>query len=86
VINCGASGIVNLSVGKESFKVYPNPFNNKIRITSFAGSSFQIFNTLGTLICTGKIENGEAEIDLSNQSSGIYFVKINTTIRKVIKE
>jgi hypothetical protein len=67
--------------------IYPNPFNNKITVVSGGiKQSIQIFNVLGTLLYNSTIEDSKAEIELSQQPSGIYFIKIGSEIKKVIKE
>ncbi|HWY12096.1 MAG TPA: SBBP repeat-containing protein [Bacteroidia bacterium] len=68
-------------------KIYPNPFNNKITIASQdIKQTVQIFNTLGVALYNGKIENEKTEIDLSDFAAGIYFIKIGSETKKVIKE
>lgn len=69
------------------FNVYPNPFNNKIYILSNGSKqALQIFNTFGALIYNTIIDKEKTEIDLSNQAVGIYFIKIGSITRKIIKE
>ncbi len=68
--------------------VFPNPFTNKITIVvhDFSVKQVQIFNALGALIYTSKIENSEAEINLTSQPNGIYFARIGYETIKIIKE
>jgi len=76
-------------------EVYPNPFNNKIAVVANAsGQHISICNTLGQIVYTAPspLENAgdEAEIDLNNLASGIYFVKVQSknefVIKKIIKQ
>lgn len=72
----------------EKINIYPNPFNDKISISYYIPLDFpfQIYNTLGSVIYSGKMEKGKSEIDLSNQPSGIYFIKAGTITKKIIKQ
>ena len=76
------------SISKEpDFQIFPNPFNNKIRIISNESKNrVQIFSALGSLIYDSIIENEKTEIDLSIQSAGVYFIKIGFVSKKIIKE
>ena len=67
--------------------VSPNPFTSKITINLLSGNeTFELFDTVGKLIYTGKnIENQ----DFTSLSKGIYFLKITdfgSRIIKLIKE
>lgn len=81
-------GISNLFEGGNYFNVFPNPFTDKIIISSYLPFDFelQIYNTLGSIIYSSKIENGKSEINLSNQPSGIYFIKAGSVTKKIIKQ
>ena len=69
--------------------LYPNPFNNSIKVISNADTfqKVEIINSLGKLVFVQKANGTEANIDLSHLSSGLYFVKIsyeNTIVTKEI--
>lgn len=72
--------IENLSVKKEKIEVsiYPNPVNDEINIKVNNGISLEIFNTMGVLIYKVPVKNTIMTFDLSNQPSGVYFVKVST--------
>ncbi|MGZ4079539.1 MAG: choice-of-anchor L domain-containing protein, partial [Bacteroidia bacterium] len=65
-----------------SISVYPNPgtgiYTLKDEQHKLQGSSITIFNVLGEKINSQLIENERSIIDLTNQSSGVYFIQINT--------
>jgi hypothetical protein len=77
--------------------IQPNPFRNKtvIRFQSYVCNKIiiHVFNSLGKTIIYSRKElitsNSETILDLSNYSSGIYFVCINVDnfciIKKIIK-
>lgn len=94
------TGMVNttfqaLSTGEfvtdNSINVYPNPAANIVTINSDSTiNSIQLYDVQGRLLQT-KIENQtEVTFDVSNQSNGIYFFKIQSNngvkVVKLIKE
>ncbi len=81
------TALTELNSENNSLNVFPNPFPNKISIVSPSPlQTVQVFDALGSLIYSSSIENEKSEIDLSKQSSGIYFIKIGSLTRKIIKE
>ena len=81
------TGIATLGNNVTILNVYPNPFNAKINIiTNGEKQNIQIFNALGSMIHNTNIETEKTEIDLSNESTGIYFIKIGAVTNKMIKE
>ena len=76
----------NVDEGLASFvNVFPNPTRNyftiRISLPSVKTVDITILNSLGQTIKTvenGSILNANYNVDLSNQSSGVYFVKIQT--------
>ncbi|CAN5266428.1 hypothetical protein BH09BAC5_BH09BAC5_12900 [soil metagenome] len=60
-----------------NFNIFPNPSNGNFSIESTTKySTIEIANTLGEIIYSSKINSDKAEIDLSNQPTGIYFATI----------
>lgn len=78
-------------VSDNSINVYPNPAANFVTINSDSTiNSIQMYDVQGRLLQT-KIENkAEITFDISNQSNGIYFFKIQSDngvkVVKLIKE
>ena len=75
------------------FKVYPNPVSTTLNIDakdSIQISSINIYNTLGQLVLVVPNAQDVKTIDVSNLSSGNYFIKINsdkgTSNTKFIKQ
>ncbi len=77
------------------FSIYPNPAQNELFITSKNSSvnlKIKIYNLEGKLLSTKDIAfEKQVSIDVSNLTSGIYFLNIedengNTTIKKFIKQ
>ena len=63
--------------------VYPNPSNGifKINLGNLEPITLDVYDVAGKKIITEKdiiISNFESNLDLSNASNGIYFIKITT--------
>jgi hypothetical protein len=76
-----------------NISVVPNPTTGYIKVNSVNASlnnQINIYNSLGARIFYGELKDKETEIDLSNQSNGIYFIKITsangTETKKIIKQ
>ena len=74
----------------ENFKMYPNPTNgNKVYFSVNEEFVVNVYNVLGKLILTKKVNVNNNQIDISNFSKGIYLVKVNlenqTITKKLIK-
>ena len=73
---------------KLDFSVYPVPVDNFIEIeTDRAIAKIEIYNKLGQIVIKTTAEN---QIDISNLSKGIYFVKVKdingyTGVKKIVK-
>lgn len=65
-------------------KVYPNPFVNKIFVeTSNENDSYTLVNSIGQIIWKGN--NIELE-DFSFLAKGLYYLQVNNTYQKLIKD
>ncbi len=91
-IKTGATGVsTGISNSTEnSISIYPNPVQNTMVINGFDNDAVvNVINSLGQSVAKQSITAGES-IDLSNQSAGIYIVKIenqgNTITKKIIKK
>ena len=67
--------------------IYPNPSSGVFTISSDATiDAVEVSNSLGEVV----LKDSKSQIDISNQSEGIYFVKISsngqTVMKKVIKK
>ena len=73
--------------------IYPNPAVNSITIetaTIASESTLEILNINGQEIIKKQIKDSKTQVDISNLTSGMYFVRIvsdkNVEVRKIIKE
>jgi hypothetical protein len=88
-------GSVDLKDINESLQlqVFPNPCKNKIVIAlsfPFKKCLFTLFDINGQILLTKPILDNEVQIDISSLSSGVYFIKLVTEnkviVRKLLKE
>lgn len=59
---------------KQTMSIFPNPATNQINLNIPMRASFQIIDLTGKVITT---ENYSGNIDVSNLSSGVYFIKVS---------
>jgi len=78
----GISNIDNTS----NFSLYPNPANDFVIITGKTNTLVNIIDVSGKTLLTKKMEGDIQNIDISSFSRGIYFVKTDDNILKMIIE
>ncbi|GAB4447101.1 MAG: hypothetical protein OHK0036_00920 [Bacteroidia bacterium] len=86
-ISCTDSITSVYEIKNEGFKIYPNPANEKMFISNINSSPVfvEIFDVSGNKVYFNKLTSNE--VDISQLSKGIYFVRINEQYYfKVIKE
>jgi hypothetical protein len=67
-------------------KIYPNPATDKITITDHKKSGLiEIIDVNGKLIKEQYLPENKAEIDISQFPQGIYFLRMDNSIHKIIK-
>ena len=80
--SCIATGINDIST-KKNIQAFPNPFIEKIYLQNLTGTEYLIlYNPQGQILWYGN--NIEKE-NFSNLSNGLYFLKINNSLIKLIK-
>jgi len=83
------TGIATLS-NDASINVYPNPNNGLFVIELTSASKVSVMNALGQVVIAETFEAGKHTVNINNEATGVYFVKVMTNnkqqIIKVIKE
>jgi polyhydroxybutyrate depolymerase len=75
---------INEIQDKANLSFYPNPFTTKIKLSNTTGfEDFVLLNSIGQSIWLGKNIDKQ---DFSYLTSGLYFVKVDNRIYKLIKE
>ena len=87
-ITVGLVGIADITAKR--IMVYPNPTTGELRVTSYElqMDDIKIFDVMGRNVGVGfaRPTNGEAVIDISHLSAGVYYLRIAGETAKVIKE
>ena len=85
----GPLGIVEGPMIKKNIEVFPNPSNGIINIMNYGERGLftvSVFNPVGQLVYSEKYnEFSQASVDLRNQPSGIYSVRIESEKESVTK-
>ena len=63
--------------------IYPNPASDVLYI-NHGISEYKIINILGETLVSGEIIFDNQQVDISNLSNGVYFIKINGFTKKII--
>lgn len=72
---------------QELFSVYPNPFHNEVVIVSSSEpQTIQVVDVLGSVRMDVKLEHEKVSLDLSDLANGVYFIRSNHAVKKIIKE
>lgn len=82
------SNVLELSIEtKSEFKVYPNPFDASLTIVNAEiGSLLKMVNIQGQTVYEKVVLDDSVKIDLPNIPSGVYFLKMNDQVKKVMKD
>jgi hypothetical protein len=74
------------------FSVYPNPAKSQINVKADAtllGSVYTVYDNIGKVVLSGKINSENTVIELGNLSGGIYLFTVGENMKqtfRVIKE
>jgi hypothetical protein len=72
-------------LGAESGFVSPNPFVESMEIHGILGDMITVYNLAGNVIFYLKLESDSVQLRFSEHPSGVYFVRKNQHIQKIIK-
>ena len=65
-------------------KIYPNPSNQYLSVSSYMTGNIEIINTLGATILIQNKTTNTARIDLRKFKKGLYFIKLNNQKSKFV--
>ena len=69
-----------------AFVMYPNPAKDFVTIESAMDAVVKIYSVNGQMLSQQNISEGISTIDLSNLNAGMYFISVNETMVKVVKQ
>lgn len=67
-----------------SYQVFPNPFQDQLTIALQGVELIQLYNSLGQIMLQERMNQGV--INTSELERGIYFLKIGSSVRKLVKQ
>lgn len=69
------NGLSTQEVGKDDFRVYPNPVSDILNITKVSDKAvYQIHNTIGQIVDTGTVKDNK--VNVSRLTVGNYIITI----------
>jgi trimeric autotransporter adhesin len=81
------TGINNVAINPiTSLLIYPNPNTGVFTISLNTEATVAIYNAIGKLVYTKSLSNGVHTLELNHLTKGIYFVKSNDNVYKMIVE
>ena len=87
LIGCSTTSINENNGQTNNFKVFPNPFKQEltIEVKSIQSKAFSIYNVIGELVISGKLNSQVNTIDLSSLAPNLYILNIENKSIRVIK-
>jgi len=88
VVKLSASVGVNEITAFNEFNVYPNPTSSQITLkvnTNLVGAVYTIYDNMGKMVMSGKINNEHTVIELDSLSGGIYLFTIGENSQQTFK-
>ena len=87
LIGCSTTSINENNGQTDNFKIFPNPFKKEltIEVKSIQSKAFSIYNVIGELVISGKLNSQVNTIDLSSLAPNLYILNIENKSIRVIK-
>ncbi len=76
-------------ISQPTISIYPNPTSENLNITvseAFIGETYSLYNNLGQLILTNKIQTTQTTLDVSNLAQGTYTLVVKGARKLVVVE
>jgi hypothetical protein len=67
-------------------ELFPNPTAGNVTVICNEKTTLAVYNSLGQLIYSTNIKEQKTQIDLNKEPNGIYFIRIGTLTKKIIKQ
>ena len=89
-IDPGVAFSTNCALSVDDFKtpiisVFPNPSKGKIYVGLKTKSSYSLYNVIGQEMKRGTFASGNNELDIHALSNGVYFLKVESANKKLVK-
>lgn len=80
---CGVKTILPETNKLDEVKIYPNPFFRKCWVENGKGKSYQLYDSKGSILQKGYIEENTMELDFSHIPAGLYFISLDQQYGKI---
>lgn len=76
-----------LGIAENNFdvSVYPNPTQDFVTVNISNAAHFEVYSALGQRLLSGELTQNEKQIDFSNLSKGIYYVRVGNETLKIVR-
>jgi hypothetical protein len=82
---CAQYNVGIIENSETTFELYPNPVTSNYCVINVAeNATYSIADVSGKIIQTGDVHQGENHIQFDAIATGIYFVRIGQSVRKLI--
>jgi len=88
-VTVGGVGIKQLTMDNGQWTIYPNPTTGKIVVSGqLSDVSVEIYDIVGRVVLSSAMSklSPETTIDISHLANGMYFLKVDGKVVKIIKE
>lgn len=77
--------LLGIAENKFDISVYPNPTQGLINVNIQNAAQYRVYSALGQLLQSGELTQNEKQIDFSNFSKGIYYLRMEQESIKIQK-
>lgn len=77
--------LLDIAENTIDISVFPNPTQNMLTVNIQKPEQFKVYSTLGQLLLSGEITPSEKQIDFSDFSKGIYYLKLDNETLKIVR-
>ena len=81
---------MNTNGSEHALQVFPNPASQSVRLLydsdHISGFAVQLLDNLGKIVLTESTNSSTAVLDISNLSSGVYFIKVSESNNLIMKK
>ncbi|MAB58309.1 MAG: lipase [Aequorivita sp.] len=78
--------VLGVAENTVDISLYPNPTQDFVYINVSKVTYYEVYSALGQRLLSGKLTQGEKQIDFSNFAQGLYYVRVSNETMKVIRE
>lgn len=78
--------LLGIADNKFDISVYPNPTQSLVTVNIQNAAHFEVYSTLGQRLLSGELTQSEKQIDFSNFSKGIYYVRVGNETLKIVRD